>query len=659
MLSQNVVANSHPATYRAEIDGLRAVAVLSVVGFHAFPTFLPGGFIGVDIFFVISGYLISNIIFREVDQGSFSYADFYSRRIRRIFPALAVMLGACLLFASVFLFPNAAAQLGLHTAAGSLFASNLLLWTESGYFDSDSALKPLLHLWSLGIEEQYYLLWPLVIGASQHRLKLRLGVLVVLTFASFGLNLVLLKGQPVSTFYLPFTRFWELLIGAGLAYLTLYGRTALWAPHSSALSVTHARRLCEVLAWSGALLIMTGLITLRSTQPFPGWRALLPTLGAAFVIAGGRGAWLNRNLLSTPVAVFFGTISYPLYLWHWPLLTFPNVLDGEGSRNVRIAAVAVSIVLAWGTYRFVERPIRSGPLRRPMTVFLVATVGALGICGLAMYLSDGLPQRYPVALRNIALADQKFDYALYRERECFLTPDQGPSAFVEACVQPRVPGHDKLMLLWGDSHAASFYPGLHSALATDGLSYRLAQYTASACPPVFGFSVSHRPNCRSTNDFVLQFIKEQRPDTVVMLASWSFYAGGEFDRLDLAEIARTVERIRSLGVRKVVVLGPLPRWLEHQPNIVLREWRRRHSIVERTFAEFDTNVISFDERIDGALAGMPSTFVSPIRILCKPDGCPIVTRRDDQLFPMAWDDAHLTVEGSRTVARALLPLILQ
>ena len=634
--------SAHPA-YRPEIDGLRAIAVLSVVGFHAFPGIVPGGFVGVDVFFVISGYLISGIIFRGVDAGRFTYSDFYSRRIRRIFPALGLMLTTTLAAAMVFMFPAALAQLGLHAAAGTAFVSNILLWTQSGYFDLESANKPLLHLWSLGIEEQYYLIWPLLIGFAGTRLPLRLATLVVLFLGSFALNLALLPSHPVAVFYMPFTRFWELHVGSGLAYGTLYGT---WGDRSA--------RAGEAAGWIGLALLAVAIATLRADQPFPGWRALLPTVGAALLIFAGRGAWVNRRLLSARPAVFVGLISYPLYLWHWPLLVLPRLYLGSADRNVRIAAVLASILSAWLTYRFVELPIRENPARRRTAVLLLVTVAAVGMCGLIIFLARGVPQRFPAALQTVATADQEFDYARYRHRQCFLDPEQGPAAFRQDCEDPSTPGHNALILIWGDSHAASLYPGFRAVLDEDRLPYRLAQRTASACPPVLGFVVTARPLCRSINDATVDFIAREHPDTVVMLASWSFYSGDAFDRLDLAQLARTAARVRALGVRRVLVLGPLPRWLEHQPDVVLRDWRRTHEILDRTTTELDPSLASFDAALRAALPA-DIAYVSPLRRLCDAHGCKVLTTYHGRLEPLAWDDAHLTVAGSEVIARAVLP----
>jgi hypothetical protein len=299
---------------------------------------------------------------------------------------------------------------------------------------------------------------------------------------------------------------------------------------------------------------------LRADQPFPGWRALLPTLGAALLIFAGRGAWVNRRLLAARPAVFVGLISYPLYLWHWPLLVLPKLYLGSADRNVRIAAVLASILFAWLTYRFVELPIRENPARRRTAALLLVIVAAVGLCGLIIFFARGVPQRFPAALRTVATSDQEFDYARYRHRQCFLDPEQGPAEFRPDCEDASTPGRNALILIWGDSHAASLYPGFRAMLDEDRLPYRLAQRTASACPPVLGFVVTARPLCRSINDATFDFIAREHPDTVVMLASWSFYSGDAFDRLDLAEVARTAARVRALGVRRVLVLGPLPRW---------------------------------------------------------------------------------------------------
>ena len=291
--------------YRPDIDGLRAIAVMLVVNFHAFPLAMRGGFIGVDIFFVISGFLITGIIARELSENRFSLIGFYNRRIRRIFPALIVVLAAVLVMGWLWMLPHAYAQLSSDVFAGAAFAANFALMLQSGYFDIELAKKPLLHLWSLGIEEQFYLAWPLVlIIAARWRIDL-LAVAGVIAVASFIFNVMLIGHDPVATFYLPFTRAWELLAGAVLALA--------WS------RVDHSEAASNWRAGIGLVLIGLALAVLNVHRAFPGWWALLPIAGSALLLSA-PASWVNRTLLGWPPMVWIGLISYPLYLWHWPLL---------------------------------------------------------------------------------------------------------------------------------------------------------------------------------------------------------------------------------------------------------------------------------------------------------------------------------------------------
>jgi peptidoglycan/LPS O-acetylase OafA/YrhL len=368
--------------YRPDIDGLRAIAVLSVLVYHAFPSLIQGGFVGVDIFFVISGFLISKHIWEELGAGTFSIKTFYARRVRRIFPALAVVLLACLVMGWVILTPGEYEQLGKHVVAGAAFLSNIVFWKESGYFDNAADTKPLLHLWSLGIEEQFYIVWPLLLAFfwrySRHFGWALLGIIGI----SLAYSMVVVNRDVVADFYSPLTRFWELALGAALTYVV--GRN----PAPDQLS----RSYISVIGFS---LIMAAVIILDSDFAFPGAWALLPTLGAACLIYAGEDAWLNRQLLSRRLLVWIGLISYPLYLWHWPLLSFARIMEsGTPSIEVRFWLVVASFVLAWMTYRFLERPIRSRPRSRHIALILCLTVFLLGAAGLVVKKMDGIKTRH-------------------------------------------------------------------------------------------------------------------------------------------------------------------------------------------------------------------------------------------------------------------------
>jgi peptidoglycan/LPS O-acetylase OafA/YrhL len=374
--------------YRSDVDGLRALAITTVLLFHAFPKLCPGGFIGVDIFFVISGFLITGNINRNLESGSFSISRFYLRRVRRIFPALLVVLACCLIAGWFILSRSEFMQLGKNTAAAAGFASNFFYWAESGYFDSAAISKPLLHLWSLGIEEQFYLLWPLLMVVCQRKGKSR-----ELTLAVFSVSFVacVLTTAPLSSgaFYSPATRMWELALGG---FLALAGgkRQKRSDGYVAPDSTSSHSWLAELGSLGGIALIAAAAWAFDPATSYPGWRALLPTLGAGLIIAAGKSAFLNRYLLSHPVVVFVGLISYPLYLWHWPLFSFAHSASlGIVSTPLTIALLVASVILATGTYLLLEQPLHRRILSWRLGGGMVATMALLGVGGTAVYASGG------------------------------------------------------------------------------------------------------------------------------------------------------------------------------------------------------------------------------------------------------------------------------
>jgi peptidoglycan/LPS O-acetylase OafA/YrhL len=356
--------------YRPDIDGLRAVAIFAVVGYHAFPDWFRGGFIGVDIFFVISGYLISIVILRSLDEGCFSFLEFYARRIKRIFPALIFLFASCSIFGWLVLFPDEYKQLNKHITSGTIFISNFVLWNEAGYFDNSAYTKPLLHLWSLAIEEQFYILYPLFIWFSWKR-KFNFFVIILAAITtSFALNIYGIRHDISATFYSPLTRIWELLIGGLLAYIGIYSSDRF--DHfkinlNNYFSQFLFKRgidnnvdiLSNMLSLLGLSLLVYGFWRINKDTAFPGEWALLPVLATGLLIVAGSNAWVNRRILSNRIAIWFGLISFPLYLWHWPLLSFQRIIEGEVmSTNIRVVTICVSIFLSWLTYKIIENPIR-------------------------------------------------------------------------------------------------------------------------------------------------------------------------------------------------------------------------------------------------------------------------------------------------------------
>ena len=428
----------HPS-YRPDIDGLRAIAVLLVVIHHAFPQILPSGFIGVDLFFVISGFLISTIIFQNLENGTFSFSDFYVRRIKRIFPALILVLLACLVYGWFTLLPADYKQLGKHTLAGAAFVSNFAFWYESGYFDGDSKLKPLLHLWSLGIEEQYYIVWPLIVWLAWKKKVNLLKLCIVLLVVSFAANLVIVRSNTVSAFFSPASRFWELLIGSVLAYVKLHKL------------VTKKERHSNLSAWLGLSLLVIGLAFIHPERRFPGFWALLPTLSAYHIISAGPQAWLNRVVLSNRLIVWIGLISFPLYLWHWPLLFFAKQSSAqEPSLQLLLLVVTSSIALAWLTYRLIERPIRFGKREGGRKILLLSLLMIIiGYLGFNIYKRDGLSFRIPAALQKIATFSN--DYYNNSNYECLIQNSDKDLQNPIQCFQNKV-NKNKSILIWGDSY---------------------------------------------------------------------------------------------------------------------------------------------------------------------------------------------------------------
>ncbi len=353
-------------TYRPDIDGLRAIAVGLVLAFHAFPQVVSAGFVGVDVFFVISGYLISSIVSENLSGNFFSFAGFYARRIRRIFPALIVVLLACAGVGFWVLLPAEQMSLGWQIVAGVIFMSNVMLWDAFGYFAPGIDTLPLMHLWSLSIEEQFYVAWPLLLALGVRWARWP-WLLLFLVLSSFLFNVYSVYGDGLAAFYSPLARCWELAAGGLLASVSLPGRM---------------RMVGNGVSVAGALLLLAALLLIDKEKYFPGWWALLPVVGTVLLIAAGPKAWLNAKLLSHRYVVAVGLISYPLYLWHWPLLSFARILEeATPSVGIRITALLLSMLFAWLTWRFVEQPVQAAPRNRMLICCLCAAMAFVALSG--------------------------------------------------------------------------------------------------------------------------------------------------------------------------------------------------------------------------------------------------------------------------------------
>lgn len=646
----------HPQThpkYRPDIDGLRALAVLSVVGFHAFPSLIPGGFIGVDIFFVISGFLISSIIFQNLEHGNFSLSDFYIRRIKRIFPALALVLFACGLFGWFVLLANEYSQLGKHIAAGAGFISNFVLLNESGYFDVDSDTKPLLHLWSLGIEEQFYILWPLSAWIMWRCKFSILSILLCSITISFSLNIFTIHSDRASTFYLPQTRFWELWIGSLVAWISLHHKLFL------------NKLTCKqntLLSFFGIALIVCGLYLTNKQSLFPGGWAMLPCLGAGLIILAGEHAYFNKIFLSPTPVVWFGLISFPLYLWHWPLLSFAHILENETpSRAIRLIAVILAIVLAWLTFKLLERPIRLSRTNKIIPVTLVIIMCCIGGAGFYIYSHDGLSSR-SVVQYNID-PRQEANFSSFPSEPCF--KNSNPHGINDFCIKYAPNNPVKTFVLWGDSSTGAWLPVFQKIGYEHHFS--IINIMHPSCPPIlnarktrFDFPES-RAYCSDgkTQKEVLESIRQIQPDAIIVIAAWNSYSAHskrEFLTDDDTKSADSVSTARVLETQLPATISALS---NIAPTIIFKSWpilpympKNRNmtfffesnkssiSVSKKEFIDDNAQVNKIFER----LRDQNIVFYDPANKSCQGDQCVSVLNG----INLYTDKYHITPQGALT-----------
>jgi len=601
--------HENDARYRADIDGLRAVSILLVVGYHAQPWLVPGGFIGVDIFFVISGFLITGIILTQARAGAFSLLQFYGRRVRRIFPALIVVLAVSYLIGWFVLLPQDFALLGQSTAAGVAFVANLFQLARSGYFAPDAAENPLLHLWSLGIEEQFYIFWPpllLLLFGSKHR-RLSMGAIAV---ASFGASLIIFLGYKEWSFYSPIPRAWELLAGGVLASRLIDDPEQRMRPLHGNLAAS-----LGIAAIAGSAML------LDKESMFPGIWALLAVLGAILMI-GAPDSAVNRVLLSNRAMVLIGLISYPLYLWHWPLLSYLAIVRNGVPNALEIgAAVLAAFALAWLTFRFVETPLRR---RRDAVPSLSFALLAVGIAGFVTVVNSGFGFRFPAEIRDIAMLPAQSN-AGFRDK-CFL---EAPGAKLDGnCIEP---GDAPLLFLWGDSTAAALYPGLKKA--EEAIPFRLARFSAPGCAPI----LAAKAGCDANNALVFGFVRSSHPDIVLLHAMW--------DRTDsLEKLTETVRQLKALNIPRIIILGPVPLWKRTLPNALVNAYRFRHVIADRIAA--GVTGAGGDEKMRAFSRANGVEYVSAWRVLCDSEGC--LTRVGPAAEDVvATDIVHLSDAGSK------------
>ena len=542
MNTADTVPSAGALAYRPDIDGLRAVAVLAVIAYHARRELMPGGFCGVDVFFVISGFLITGIILGEISAGRFSLVRFYTRRIRRIFPALGVMLALCLLLGHRVLLPEEYRLMGKHVVASVGFVENVLLYRSLGYFAWHADQIPLLHLWSLAVEEQFYAVFPLVVMALV-RLRCRLSwAFLAMLAASLAGSRFASLGDPDAGFYLAWYRAWELLVGSLLA---------VWLRNGS---LPRSRWAVESMSACGAFGLLFSLMWLRYWMAYPSWRAGVPVASAALLIAAGKDALFNRLVLSNKVAVGIGLVSYPLYLFHWPIFAFLHIRDGiavEPEAAELVAALVATVVLTLLTYAWIERPIRhyQGNVGVVVLCAVMASIGLVGELVRRGVIDNGGDSPGVLQVRA-AIADVPFvELPQGTQTEKFVF---------------RIGGRGRTTLLYGDSMVLQVLPRLVARLRDAAPAGRGAMaITAGGSLPIPGYRFR-----RAAGDAIAMDARFRRAldedasiDRVILLGCWLPYvsraSGSTVDGHPMHEEEGRQAAIRALEslMRDVVARG--------------------------------------------------------------------------------------------------------
>ncbi|MBH1999252.1 MAG: acyltransferase [Sphingomonadaceae bacterium] len=608
--------------YRRDIDGLRALAILPVLLFHAHIPGFSGGYVGVDIFFVISGFLITGIIAREADEGRFSILGFYERRFRRIMPALTLMILVVLGLAAWLYLPGDLEGVPRSALAATLFASNLWFFTDTGYFAGAADVKPLLHTWSLAVEEQYYIGFPiLILLLTRFASRWRTWGVAGIAAGSLALSILMQRDTSGFAFYLLPTRAWELFAGALLALGAVPTLRARWAR--------------EAIACAGLIAIGMAVATYDSSTLFPGFAALLPVLGAAALIHAAPGTIAGR-LLSLPPLLGIGLISYSLYLWHWPLIVFTEyATDMPLSGWTRLMVIGGSVVMAILSWRFVERPFRDSRAVPGRQIFQMtgAAVALLCTVSLALMAAGGWPSRFAPPV--LAQMDGRNDVSPERKRCHDTFARDATPCILGAAVAPDA-------MLWGDSHGVEMAYVLGQAAKARGRS--LIERTTSSCPPVLGYDDPKDARCAAANKAAFAALRADPAIRHVYLAA--FWANGVFDDpAFVARLDRTIASIRAEG-RTVILIGPVPpqpfdvpRHLAH----LARSGRLDQAQgVERSWVESRTGHL---RTLFARWQARGVRLIDPIKALCDGPYCAIGA----DSHPLYFDSHHLSVTGARRV----------
>ena len=636
--------------YRAEIDGLRALAVVPVILFHAGFELFSGGFVGVDVFFVISGYLITTILIEDIENKRFSIVNFYERRARRILPALFFVMLVCIPFAWMWMLPSQMKDFSQSLVAVSLFASNILFWRESGYFAAAAEEKPLLHTWSLAVEEQYYVLFPIFLILAWRFGKNRVfWMIVVMAAISLLLSEWGWRNKATANFYLAPTRAWELFAGSIAAFIVQ----------------KQGVQKNNLLATLGLAAIIFSIFFYDKTTPFPSVYALVPVLGVVLLVLYADKETLAAKLLSTKGFVGIGLISYSAYLWHQPLFAFTRISSLEHPSLLLMSTLSIlSIILAYLSWCYIEKPFRRNDLIKRPYVFLVSVVVGIFFISFGYnghnsngfkdrlspqqseflaYFDNELPEwSYNMKLGLIEkywLACDYYDLDAYRASN----PTKVPRDIAPECAEKSEV--KELFFIWGDSHAQQFSYGVRTLL---GDRFSVRQIASSGCAPSLVSESSDVDYCQKSNFEAFKFVYENKPK-VVLLAQARNHDIQNYDSL--------IHELLGAGVSKILLMGPSPQWIRDLPELLVKDVE---NIPVRLSLYRDEKTLEINEALKEQFSQTEGVnFIDVIDYLCDKDGCLVYFGEDIKSGITTWDYGHLTPSTSEYIADRFKSVVLE